>query len=121
MSSSKYPSEKRIDKQEKLHLWLQFLNEAKMVCTICSSQKDRICSMPNISSDFILGSTNFQASPLKDHDVSRCHKQAVREKEHEEAVAAGRTLPPRKVVQLLPQTGHLCKLFNLWVTWSLTV
>ena len=70
-----------------------------MVCTICASQKDRICSMPNFNSNFILGSTNFQASTLKDHDVGRCHNQAVREKEHEEAFAAGRSLLSKKVKQ----------------------
>ena len=58
-----------------------------------------MCSVPNFNSSFILRSTNFQLSALKDHDTSRCHNQAVREKEHEEAVAAGRSLPPRKVVQ----------------------
>ena len=80
MSSSKYPSEKRIDKWKTLYSWLKFLDEGKMVCTIRSSQKDRICSMPNFNSNFILGSTYFQASALKDHDASRCHNQAVREK-----------------------------------------
>ena len=99
MSSSNNPSEKRIDKWKKLNFWLQFLDEGKMVCSICSSQKDRICSMPNFNSNFILGSTNFQASTLKDHDVGRCHNQAVREKEHEEAFAAGRSLLSKKVKQ----------------------
>ena len=36
-------------------------------------------------------------SALKDHDNSACHKRAIREKEHEEAVAVGKTLPPRKI------------------------
>ena len=80
MSSSKYPSEKRIDKWKTLYSWLKFSDEGKMVCTICSSQKDRICSMPNFNSNFILGSTHFQASALKDHDAIRCHNQAVHEK-----------------------------------------
>ena len=55
--------------------------------------------MPNFNSNFILGSTNFQASTLKDHDVDRCHNHAVREKEHEEAFAAGRSLLSKKVKQ----------------------
>ena len=70
-----------------------------MVCAICSSQKDKICSTQNFNPNFSLGSTNFEASALKYHDASRCHNQAVHEKEHEEAVGAGRSLPPRKVVQ----------------------
>ena len=36
-------------------------------------------------------------SALKDHDNSACHKRAIREKEHEEAVAVGKSLPPRKI------------------------
>ena len=83
MSSSKNPSEKRIHKWKTLCSWLQLSHKGKMLYTICSSQKDIICSMPNFNSNFILGSTNFQASALKDHDASRCHNQAVREKEHE--------------------------------------
>ena len=102
MSSAKYPSEKRIDKWKTLYFWLQFLDKRKLVCTICSSQKDRVSSVPNFSSNFVLGSGNFQASALTDHDASRCHNQVVREKEHEEAVAAGRSLPPRKAVQHAP-------------------
>ena len=58
--------------------------------------------MSNLNSNFIFGSANFQASALKDHDASRYHNQAVRGKEHEEAVAAGRSMPPRKVVQHAP-------------------
>ena len=82
-----------------LYSWLQSSDERKIVCRICSSQKDRICSMPNFNSIFILGGTNFQASAPTDHDASRCHNQAVCEKEHKEAVAAGRSMPSREVVQ----------------------
>ena len=84
MFSSKYPSEKGIDKWKTLYSWLQLFDEGKMVCTICSSQRERICSMPNFNSNFILGSTIFQTSALKDNDANRCHNQAVREKEDED-------------------------------------
>ena len=60
------------------------------------AEMQRICSMSNFNSNFILGSANFSTSALKDHGASRCHNQEVREKEHEEAVAAGRSLPPRE-------------------------
>ena len=102
MSSSKYPPEKRTDKWKALYSSLKFLNEGKMVCTICSSQKEIIGLMPNFNSNFILGSTNIQASGLKDYDASKCHNQEVCEKEHEEAVAAGTSLTPRKVLQHPP-------------------
>ena len=90
MSSARQHSEKRIEKWKTLYCWLQFSDEQKIVCRICSLQKDRICSMKNLDSIFILGSTNFQASALTDHNASRCRNQAV---------TAGRSLPPRKVVQ----------------------
>ena len=95
MSLSKYSSEIRVDKWKTLNSWLQFLDEGKMVCTVCSSQKDRICSMPNFNSNFILGNMDFQASALKDLDTSRCHNQAVQEIDHEEPVAAGTSLQHR--------------------------
>ena len=62
--------------------------------------------MLTFNSNFTLGSIN-QASALKDHDASRCHSQAVREKEYEETVAAERSLPPRKVVQHAPSNSSI--------------
>ena len=100
MSSAKEPSEKRIDKWKTQ--WLQFMDERKLVSTICSSQKERFCSMPKFNSNFIYGGKHFQASALTDHDACRCHNQVVREKQHEEAVVAGRSLPHRKAVQHAP-------------------
>ena len=46
---------------------------------------------------FISGSSNYRLSALKDHNNSACHQPAIREKEHEEAVAVGKSLPPRKM------------------------
>ena len=36
-------------------------------------------------------------SALKDHDNSACHQRAIGENEHEEAVAVGKSVPPRKI------------------------
>ena len=36
-------------------------------------------------------------SPLKGHENSACHQHTICEKEHEEAVAVGKSLPPRKM------------------------
>ena len=44
-------------------------------------------------------------SALKDHDNSACHQRAICEKEHEEAVAVGKSLPPRKI-QRRPLTSE---------------
>ena len=53
--------------------------------------------MPNFSVSFISGSSNYQLFTLKDHDNSACQQRVIREKEHEEAVAVGKSLPPRKI------------------------
>ena len=52
--------------------------------------------MPYVSMSFISGGSNYWLSALKDHDNSACHQRAIREKEHEEAVTVGKSLPPRK-------------------------
>ena len=42
---------------------------------------------------------------LKDHDNSACHQHVILEKEHEEAVAVGKSLPPKKI-QRRPLTSE---------------
>ena len=44
-------------------------------------------------------------STLKDRNNSACHQRAIREKEHEEAVTVGKSLPPRKI-QRRPLTSE---------------
>ena len=45
-------------------------------------------------------------SALKVHDNSACHQRAICEKEHEEAVAVRKSVPPRKI-QRRPLTSEL--------------
>ena len=54
---------------------------------------------------FISRSSYYQLSALKDHDNSACHQRAIREKEHAEAAAVGKSLPPRKT-QRRPLTSE---------------
>ena len=63
--------------------------------------------MPNFNSNFILGSTIFQPSALKEYDASRCLINQFVKTEHEEAVAALRSLPPRKVKQQAPSNSSI--------------
>ena len=72
---------------------------------MCRSQEDKLRLMPNVSMSFISGSSNYRLSALKDHDNSACHQHAIREKEHEEVVAFGKSLPPRKI-QCRPLTSE---------------
>ena len=83
-----------------------------MVCSVCSSQEDKLRSMPNVSMTFINGSTNFRLSSLKDHHSSECHQRATREKEHEGAIAAGISLAPRKVIQQIPSNSAIKQCFQ---------
>ena len=53
---------------------------------------------------FISGSSNYRLSALKDHDNSACHQRVIREKEHEEAVAVGKSLPRK--IQRRPLTSE---------------
>ena len=91
------PSEKVSKRWRKQFSWLDITNNKTLICKICCSQEDKLRSMPNGSTSFISGSCNYQLSALKDHDNSACHQHANREKEHEEAVAVGKSLPPRKI------------------------
>ena len=70
--------------------------------------------MPNVSMSFISGSSNYRLSALKDHESSACHKCVITEKEHEEAIAVGKSLPARKIQQM-SEKGHeiLSKLHNI--------
>ena len=51
---------------------------------------------------FITGTTNFKLSALKDHESSECHGTGVSETKHEEAVAVGKSLPPKHIVHEVP-------------------
>ena len=51
---------------------------------------------------FIHGAANFKVSALKGHESSECHETAVAETRHNEAVAAGKSLPPKHVVHEIP-------------------
>ena len=99
------PSEKTLKKWKEDFGWLRITENQKMISTICCSQEDIIHSMPNVSTSFLNGSTNFQLSSIKDHDFSACHQRAILEKQHPEAVAAGISLPPRRLEQhILPNS-----------------
>ena len=99
------PSEKVLKRWREQFSWLDIMNNKTLICKICCSQEDKLCSMPNISMSFISGSSNYRLSALKDHDNSACHQRAIREKEHEEAIAVGKSLPPRKI-QHCPLTSE---------------
>ena len=85
--------------------WLDITNSKTLICKIYCSQEDKLHSMPNFSMSFISGSSNYRLSALKDYDNSTCHQCAIPEKEHEEALAVGKSLPRRKT-QCPPLTSE---------------
>ena len=91
------PSEKVLKRWKEQFSWLDITNNKTLIYKICCSQEDKLRSRPNVSMSFISGSSNYRLSALKDHDNSACHQSAIREKEHEEPVAVGKSLPPRKI------------------------
>ena len=93
------PSEKVLKRWREQFSWLDITNNKTLICKICCLLQDKLPSMPNVSMSFISGSSNYQSSALKDHDNSACHQHAIHEKEHEEAVAVGKSLPPRKILR----------------------
>ena len=99
------PSEKVLKRWREQFSWLDITNNKTLICKICCSQEDKVCSMPNVSMSFISGSSNYRLPALKDHDNSACHQCAINEKEHKEAVVVGKSLPPRKI-QCRPLTSE---------------
>ena len=91
------PSETVLKRWREQFAWLDIMGNKTLICKICCSQKEKLCSMPYVSMNFISGGSNYRLSALKDHDNSACHQHAMREKEHEEVVAVGKFLPPRKI------------------------
>ena len=68
--------------------------------------------MLNVSMSFLNGSTNFLLSSIKDYDSSACHQRAICKKQHSEIVAAGISLPPRRVEQHMPPNSAIAKVLQ---------
>ena len=91
------PSERVLERWREQFSWLDITNNKTLTCKICCSQEDKLHLMPNVSISFISGSSNYRLSAFKDHDNSAYHQRAIREEEYKEAVAVGKSLPPRKI------------------------
>ena len=84
---------------------MDITNNKTLTYKICCSQEGKLRSMLNFSMSFIYGRSNYALFVLKDHDNSACHQRVILEKEHEEVVAIGKSLPPRKI-QHYPLTSE---------------
>ena len=70
-----------------------------MICNVCTGREEKLKLMPGTNLAFMNGSINFRMSSLYDHATTDGHKRAIREQENKNAIAAGLTVAPRKVVQ----------------------
>ena len=69
---------------------------------VCRKEKI-LLKNPSSQMAFIAGTTNFnELSALKDHESSECRDTGIKEMKHEEAVAAGESLPPKHIVHEVP-------------------
>ena len=61
------------------------------------------------TSKFVQGSSNYQKSSLKDHNLSAPHDLACNSKENFDVQKAGSPIPPRNVVQQIPPASAIAK------------
>ena len=104
----KLPKKSTLAKWKTDFEWLEITDRKTMICKICVSQKDKIVlKNPKSSIAFINGSMNFKISAVREHSLSVGHKTGVDEAKHEEAVAVGISLPPKKVVHNVPDVSAI--------------
>ena len=99
----KMPQSSTLEKWKKDYEWLVITERNTMICSVCVSQKDKILlKNPSSQMAFIHGTKNFKVSSLKGHESSECHDTGVSETRHEEAIAAGKSLPPKHIIHEIP-------------------
>ena len=62
---SAIPKDKTLQKWKEKFSWLQIVNvdaTKKMICTICTSQEEKLKLMPHANLTFVNGSNNFKLS-----------------------------------------------------------
>ena len=106
--SSKMPQPATLKKWKETYAWLVITERNVMICKICSAQREKILlKNPSSPMSFITGTTNYKASTLKDHALSKCHATGVAETDHATAIAAGQSLPRKQVVQVIPDQSAI--------------
>ena len=104
---NKKPSDKTITKWCSTYKSIHFTAAQKMDCKVCTWRAENAGIGAN--GKFVLGSSNYQLSSVKDHQTSGPHVAAVKAKEHSDAVKSGVSLPPRKVVLQTPSDSAISK------------
>ena len=66
----------------------------------CKPLKNKSFSL--LETSFIVGSTNYKLSSLRDHSKSKSHQRAVQEEEHDKVLKEEISVPLHKVVHNVP-------------------
>ena len=107
MSLSKYISEKELINGNTFLLASIFGRTKNSLHNLFFTERQNLF---NAKFRFYLHSWKYKfpgICPNRSHDASRRHNPAVHEKEHEEAVVAGRSLPLGRVVQHAPSNSSI--------------
>ena len=105
--SSKQPDKKTIAGWCRDFQWLQFTADGKMTCKICTWRAET--AGIGTSGKFVIGSTNYQRSAVREHGSTGPHINAKEALEFDKAVKSGKSIPPRKVVQQTPSNSAIAK------------
>ena len=89
--------------------WLELNDANLMICKLCYWCAEQNVTVICSTSKFVQGSSNYQKSSLKDHNLSASHDLVRKSKENFDAQKAGLSIPPRKVVQQIPPASAIAK------------
>ena len=79
----KIPKETTFNKWKVKYSWLKTLTlgqKKKVICTVCTSQEEKLKLMPRVNLTFVTG--KFKLSTLNEHENTDGHKRAIREEEN---------------------------------------
>ena len=80
-----------------------------MICKLCYWRAEQNGMVMCSTGKFVQGSSNYQKSSLKGHNLSAPHDLACKSKEKFDAQKAGSSVPPRKYVQQIPPASAIAK------------
>ena len=89
--------------------WLKFNDANLIICKLCYWGTQQNGTVMYSASKFMLGSSNYQKSTLKDHNLSAPHDLARKSKENFDVQKASSSIPPRKVVQQITAARAIAK------------
>ena len=76
-----------------------------MICKTCCWRAEKFGI--ETGGKFVVGSTNYQLSAVKDHGLTGPHAAATKSKAESDAKKAGSSVPPRKVVLKTPSNSAI--------------